>query len=125
MFLFAVSTYVRSVETYGYPLSLEFGTRFMFADDTVMLFVSDGILVLSTAICVPFAKAIQKGWISYYRTGVILQHLWQTSVLFIAVKWTFARCVVMVMKYVDELMVGPTDNGRGCNRAILRFIPSS
>ncbi|KAI0083952.1 MBOAT, membrane-bound O-acyltransferase family-domain-containing protein [Irpex rosettiformis] len=91
MFLFAVRTYVRSVEAYGYPLSMEFGMRYMFTDDTIMLFISDGILVLSTAICVPFAKAIQKGWISYYGTGVILQHLWQTAVLFTAIKWTFTR----------------------------------
>lgn len=97
MFLFAVSTYVRSVETYGYPLSMEFGMRFMFADDTIMLFISDGILVLSTVICVPFAKAIQKGWISYYRTGVILQHLWQTAVLFAAIKWTFTRYVTTIL----------------------------
>ena len=93
MFLLAVSTYMRSVDVNGYPLSMEFGMKFMFAEDTIMLFVSDAILVFSTAICVPFAKAIQKGWIRYYWTGVVIQHLWQAAVLFTAIKWTFARCV--------------------------------
>ncbi|KAI0705236.1 MBOAT, membrane-bound O-acyltransferase family-domain-containing protein [Cytidiella melzeri] len=91
MFLLAVNTYIRSLETNGYPLSMEFGMKYMFAEDTIMLFLSDGILVLSTAICVPFAKAIQNGWIRYYWTGVILQHLWQTTVLFTAIQWTFTR----------------------------------
>ncbi|KAI0339433.1 MBOAT-domain-containing protein [Trametopsis cervina] len=91
MFLMAVRTYVRSLETSGYPLSFEFGMKFMFAEDTVMLFVSDAVLVLSTAICVPFAQAIRKGWVNYYWAGAALQHLWQTLVLAVAVQWTFTR----------------------------------
>ncbi|KAI0774762.1 MBOAT-domain-containing protein [Trametes elegans] len=89
LFLFAVSTYVRSVETNGYPLNLEFAT--MISRDAITLAISDAILVLNTGLCVPFAKAVAKGWIPYYNTGVVLQHLWQVSVLAIAVTWTFNR----------------------------------
>ncbi|KIP03018.1 hypothetical protein PHLGIDRAFT_37640, partial [Phlebiopsis gigantea 11061_1 CR5-6] len=91
MFLFAVRTYVRSLETSGKAMSLEFAMTYMFSEDTITLFISDGVLVLSTIVCVPFAKAVANGWIKYYYTGLIIQHLWQTAVLFTAVKWAFHR----------------------------------
>lgn len=91
MFLFAVRTYVRSLETSGKPMSLEFAMKYMFSEDTITLFLSDAVLVLSTAVCVPFAKAYANRWISYYPAGTILQHAWQTFVLFVAIKWAFHR----------------------------------
>lgn len=91
MFLMAVRTYVRSLETTGYPLSLEFAMKYMFSEDTITLFLSDFVLVLSTAICVPFAKAVSAGWLRYYWTGVVLQHIWQTFVLAVAIGWAFTR----------------------------------
>lgn len=36
---------------------------------------------------------IQKGWISYYWTGAIIQHALQTLFLALAVRWTFHRFV--------------------------------
>lgn len=63
----------------------------MFSQDAVTLAISDAVLVLGTGLCIPFAVAIKNGWIQYYWTGLILQHLLQTSVLFIAVSWTFNR----------------------------------
>ncbi|KAN0121276.1 MBOAT domain containing protein [Russula decolorans] len=63
----------------------------MFSRDARTLALSDAVLVLSTGICVPFAKAVSRGWIKYYSTGVILQHLLQASILFSAIKWTFNR----------------------------------
>lgn len=89
----SVRTYVRSVETNGYPLSFEFALRYMFSEDTITLLISDGVLVFSTGICVVFAKAISNGWIKFYWTGIILQHLWQATVLFMAIKWAFERYV--------------------------------
>lgn len=65
--------------------------KYMFSEDTITLFVSDGVLVLSTAVCVPFAKAVSKGLIKHYPTGTVIQHLWQTAVLFTAIKWAFHR----------------------------------
>lgn len=65
----------------------------MFSQDAITLALSDAFLVLTTGICVPFAKALQKGWIRYYWTGMILQHLLQTTILFGAIYWTFNRFV--------------------------------
>ena len=63
----------------------------MFSQDAITLALSDAVLVLSTGICVPFAMAIKNGWIRCYWSGLILQHLLQTSLLFGAITWTFNR----------------------------------
>jgi sterol O-acyltransferase len=63
----------------------------MFSQDAITLALSDAVLVLSTGICVPFAKAIKTGWIRRHWSGLILQHLLQTSILFGAITWTFNR----------------------------------
>ncbi|KAI0272515.1 MBOAT, membrane-bound O-acyltransferase family-domain-containing protein [Gloeopeniophorella convolvens] len=89
LFIFTVRTYIRSMETEGAPLNLRFAT--MFSRDARTLALSDAVLVLSTGICVPFAKAVSRGWIRYYWTGVIMQHILQSFVLFAAIKWTFNR----------------------------------
>lgn len=89
MFVFSIRTYIRSIEEHGYPLEGAFFS--MFSRDAITLALSDGVLILSTGICVPVAKAIQTGWIRYYWTGVVLQHLWQTFVLFTVIEWTFNR----------------------------------
>lgn len=85
-----MQTYVRSIEASGRPLNFAFAT--MFSQDAVTLAISDVVLVLSTGICVPFALALKKGWIRYYYTGLVIQHLLQTSILFTAITWTFNRC---------------------------------
>lgn len=77
------------METDGRPLNLRFAASF--SQDAIILALSDAVLVGSTFICVPFVKAMQRGWISYYWTGVILQHLLQTTILFGAISWTFNR----------------------------------
>lgn len=57
-----------------------------------MLALSDAILVSSTVIfCVPYAKALQKGWLHYNAFGSFIQHTFQTAVLFGAIIWTFNR----------------------------------
>ncbi|KAJ7255525.1 MBOAT, membrane-bound O-acyltransferase family-domain-containing protein [Mycena haematopus] len=89
MFIFTVSTYIRSIETSGHALNLRFAT--MFSRDAITLAISDAVLVLATGLCVPFAKAISRGWIKYYWTGLILQHTLQTLALFTAISWTFNR----------------------------------
>lgn len=89
IFIFAVQTYVRGVETIGRPLDLKFAS--LFSRHAVALAISDAVLVLSTTVAVSFAFALKKGWIQYYWTGFVLQHLYQTTILFTAVKWTFDR----------------------------------
>lgn len=89
MFIMAIRTYVVSFDQIGSPLNFNFAM--LFSKHAWALGVSDGVLVGSTFICVPFVKALQKGWIPYYWTGVVIQHIWQTGVLGIAVTWTFNR----------------------------------
>ncbi|KAJ7043690.1 MBOAT, membrane-bound O-acyltransferase family-domain-containing protein [Mycena alexandri] len=89
MFIFTLSTYIRSIETSGHALNLKFAT--MFSRDAITLAISDAVLVSTTALCVPFAKAVSKGWIRYYWTGLIIQHLLQTTALVCAISWTFNR----------------------------------
>ncbi|KAG5643095.1 hypothetical protein DXG03_001559 [Asterophora parasitica] len=89
IFIFTVREYVRGIESNGRPLNLGFAT--MFSQDLVVLALSDAVLVLSTSLCIPFAIALQKRWIRYYWTGLIIQHIFQTSVLIAAITWTFNR----------------------------------
>lgn len=81
--------YIISFEQTGQPLSLNFAS--MFSRDATTLALSDAVLVGSTLLCVPFAKALQRGWIRYNTTGIILQHIFQTTLLAVAVTWTFNR----------------------------------
>ena len=74
----------------------------MLSRDARTLALSDAVLVLSTGICVPFAKAVSRGWIKYYWTGVIFQHLLQASILFAAIKWTFNRLVFSPFSAVTD-----------------------
>ncbi|KAJ3543211.1 hypothetical protein NMY22_g3220 [Coprinellus aureogranulatus] len=89
IFIFTVQTYVRSFEADGMPLNLDFAA--MFSRDAITLAWSDALLVLSTGICVPIAIALKNNWIQYYWTGLIIQHVLQTTILFSAIKWTFNR----------------------------------
>ncbi|KAG6919522.1 hypothetical protein DXG01_005112 [Tephrocybe rancida] len=89
IFIFTVRVYVRGIEATGRPLNLAFAT--MFSQDLVMLAVSDAVLVLTTSLCVPFALALKKRWITYYWTGLVIQHVFQTSILCAAITWTFNR----------------------------------
>ena len=81
------------------PLNLDFAT--MFSQDAVTLATSDFFLVLSTGLCVPFAKALSRGWISYYWSGLVLQHVLQTTILFTTITWTFNRSVTFFLINAD------------------------
>ncbi|GAA5959794.1 hypothetical protein JCM21900_001017 [Sporobolomyces salmonicolor] len=63
----------------------------LISQDAVALAMSDAIMAGSTLLCVPFVKLLISGWIPYYRTGLIIQHLGQTLFLAVAVRWTFHR----------------------------------
>ncbi|KAI0033940.1 MBOAT, membrane-bound O-acyltransferase family-domain-containing protein [Vararia minispora EC-137] len=89
IFIFMVRTYVYSIQSSGRPLNFEFAS--MFSRDALTLALSDAALVLSTGICVPFARLFAGGWIRYHWTGVIIQHTLQTAILFGAISWTFNR----------------------------------
>ncbi|GAA5989577.1 hypothetical protein JCM10908_000537 [Rhodotorula pacifica] len=63
----------------------------LISEDAWALALSDVVLVGTTVLCVPFAKTISSGWVRYYWTGLIFQHIAQTAYLFIAIRWTFHR----------------------------------
>ncbi|EUC59627.1 O-acyltransferase [Rhizoctonia solani AG-3 Rhs1AP] len=89
MVLLLVRTYVNNFFQNGYPLSMVFAT--LFTRDAKTLAISDAVLVCSTFICVPFVKALQKGYIRYYYTGQIILHIYQAITLALAIQWTFNR----------------------------------
>ncbi|KAF9647429.1 MBOAT-domain-containing protein [Thelephora ganbajun] len=116
IFLFMTRTYIEGIEANGTPLNLQFAT--LFSRHALPLALSDATLVLSTGVCVPFAKLLAKDYIKYHWTGVIIQHSWQTLVLAITVKWTFDQqwpwvqsgfltlhCLVMLMKMHSYIYV--------------------
>ena len=84
-----MQVYIRRIESDGQPLDLAFAS--MLSQDAITLALSDAALVLSTGICVPIAIAMKKGWLKYYWTGLVIQHLFQTVILFAAITWTFKR----------------------------------
>ena len=89
MFLLVIQNYIVSFEKHGYPIEMAFAA--MFSRHALTLALSDAVLVLSTGFCVPFAIALKKGWITYSPVGVVIQHIFQTLVIFVAVTWTFNR----------------------------------
>ncbi|KAG6836995.1 hypothetical protein H0H93_016699 [Arthromyces matolae] len=112
IFIFTVRVYVRGIESSGRPLNLAFAT--MFSQDLVTLAITDAVLVLSTSLCVPFALALQKRWINYYWTGLVIQHIFQTSILCAAITWTFNRLALTTSRPVgsiyetfQEMALGP------------------
>ncbi|KAG8762041.1 hypothetical protein FRC11_011530 [Ceratobasidium sp. 423] len=89
MVLLLLRTYVNNFFQNGYPLSMVFAT--LFTRDAKTLAISDAVLVCSTFVCVPFVKALQKGYIRYYYTGQVILHIYQMITLALAIKWTFNR----------------------------------
>lgn len=105
-----MQNYVASFERHGYPIELAFAA--MFSKHALSLAISDGILVLSTGLSVPFAIALKKGWLNYYGMGLVIQHTMQTVILFSAITWTFNRqvCVRLILKIS---LTFPAENGLG------------
>ncbi|KZT62390.1 MBOAT-domain-containing protein [Calocera cornea HHB12733] len=89
MFLLILRTFVTSYDQNGYPLSLAFAS--LFSRDAKTLALSDGLMVLSTGLCVPFMKVIKRGWIPYWPVGALLQYFWLTLTMVGAIMWTFNR----------------------------------
>ncbi|KAK4047749.1 Sterol O-acyltransferase 2 (Sterol-ester synthase 2) [Microbotryomycetes sp. JL201] len=72
--VFHSSTFIRLISRDGWALA-----------------ASDGVMVGSTLLCVPFAQALKYGWIRYEYTGMIIQHVLQTLFLATSIRWTFHR----------------------------------
>jgi sterol O-acyltransferase len=80
---------VHSWETSRTLLSFTFGR--LITRDAWVLALSDFIMVASMFVCVPFVKGLKNGTYRYYWTGVVIQHVWQTMFLGMAVWWGWYR----------------------------------
>lgn len=89
MALLFARTSFESMAKEGTALSWTFGR--LITRDALVLAVSDGVMVLTMFFCVFFVKALQARWFSYYWTGVIIQHTFQTLYLAAAVWWGYHR----------------------------------
>lgn len=84
-----LNTFYTSFTDTGKIISLTFAS--LFSRDAAVLAISDGILVGSLFLCVPFAKALKRGWFRYWPAGTILQHSWQAAMLGCVIKWARYR----------------------------------
>lgn len=87
--IMVLNTFYASFSSTGQILSLTFAT--LFSRDAFVLALSDGALVLSTFVCVPFALVLKRGWARYWPTLVWLQHAWQAALLGCVIQWTHYR----------------------------------
>jgi len=87
--LLFLRTSIDSWEQNRTPLSWNFGR--LITGDALVLAISDGIMMGAMFFCVPFVKALQNRYISYYWTGAIIQHVFQALYLGTAVWWGYHR----------------------------------
>ncbi|KAK0541520.1 Sterol O-acyltransferase 2 (Sterol-ester synthase 2) [Tilletia horrida] len=88
MFLTMLNTFYTSWSHSGQLISLTFAE--LFSKDAIVLALSDGVMVGSTFICVPFAKALHHGW-RYWPHLIWFQHFWQALMLGAVIKWSRVR----------------------------------
>jgi sterol O-acyltransferase len=83
----------------------------MFDRDIVVLGLTDAVMVASTVVAYGLQKLIQHGYLSWRRSGWIIQNVWQSFFLGATIAWTLYRewpwthtifivlhCLVFVMK---------------------------
>ncbi|WWD21187.1 hypothetical protein CI109_105671 [Kwoniella shandongensis] len=87
--LLFLRTSLQSWEENRTPLSWNFGR--LITGDALVLALSDLLMVTVMLVCVPFVKALQYQWFSYYPTGLIIQHVFQAIYLGTAVWWGYHR----------------------------------
>ncbi|KAL2358599.1 MBOAT, membrane-bound O-acyltransferase family-domain-containing protein [Cryomyces antarcticus] len=65
--------------------------QMMFGRDVLVLGMTDGAMCISTAFGWVLQKMILKGYLSWNRSGWIIQNIWQTFYLGAFIGWTFYR----------------------------------
>ena len=63
----------------------------MFERDILVLGLTDGVMCAATAFSLVLQKLIWKDYISWSRSGWIVQNVWQTFYLFAVIGWTWYR----------------------------------
>lgn len=76
---------------YGHPLGNAEILHVMLDRDVLVLGITDGVMVGSTIAGLGLQKLVAAQWISWHRTGWIVQHAWQTASLFLVLWWTYYR----------------------------------
>jgi len=98
-------------KVYGSVLGNAEILHMMFDRDIFLLGITDGVMCLATTFGVLLQLLILKGYLSWNRSGWIIQNIWQTIYLAAFIGWTYYRdwpwthtifillhCLVFVMK---------------------------
>lgn len=91
MALLLVQVAAQNYRLYSNPLGEMHLLRLMFSRELIALGLTDGVMFATTAIGLGLQLVISKGYISWNRSGWIIQNLWQTLYLGVVVGWTFYR----------------------------------
>lgn len=65
--------------------------RIMFSRDVVVLGLTDLVMLLSTTFGLFLHRLIAKGYLSWSRSGIFIQNIWQATFLFTIIWWTYYR----------------------------------
>lgn len=89
MGIMMLNTFYHSFADTGSIISLTFAN--LLYRDAGVLALSDGVLVSSLFLCVPYVKALKRGWFRYWPAGALFQHAWQGAMLACVIKWARYR----------------------------------
>lgn len=82
---------MRNWREYGNVLGQNQVMRMMFSHDVYVLGITDGVMCASTAVTYLLQLLVFRGYISWSKTGWILQNLWQSAYLGGVVGWAYFR----------------------------------
>jgi len=76
---------------YGHPLGHAEVLHVMLDRDVLVLAITDGVMVGSTIMGLGLQRLVASEWVSWSRTGWIIQNVWQAVTLFMILAWTYYR----------------------------------
>ncbi|KAK8152163.1 MBOAT, membrane-bound O-acyltransferase family-domain-containing protein [Phyllosticta citrichinensis] len=111
MALLLIRIAARNWRTYGTVFGANEIWKMMFERDVAVLLATDGVMVAVTVFGLFLHKLILKGYLSWERSGYLIEHAWQLSFLATTLYWTVYRewpwthtiflvlhCMVFLMK---------------------------
>jgi sterol O-acyltransferase len=75
----------------GNPLGRAEMLHIMFERDIIVLALTDGAMVAATSFTFALQLAVKNQWLSWRRTGWIVQNIWQTAFLASVLVWIWVR----------------------------------
>lgn len=91
MLLIFFQVAMRNWRDYGSILGRNQVMKMMFSRDVVVLGLTDGVMCAATFEGLLFQKLIRHGWISWAKSGWIIQNVWQTAYLGAVIWWAYFR----------------------------------